>query len=572
MKVDFFDNHLKEDSIVASMCTNEQTMDAHFFSSIEIDRAAHKPVPKRSAIYKMMLVVHDIAAVLASFLFGAWFVNANLGSANNLLQFKVLALTALVVFCFLQSSGIYSYHRIFVTKTHLKYLLEAFGAVISTIAIGFLIFWRPEIFSGIGLVATTCAFAGAIMLMSRYWSEHMLGVLKVLGISFALVGVITLINPEGNPIENVQPLLVPICLAVTLAVVVISRLVLVNFVFNVLLRKLFRRRVAMIGADQEAKNITDHIINMKAPYWVAGVLADKNLDSIVTKKSIGRLYNFIDVVRSHKIEEIVLTDSSIGKNELISLLDVATTMGLTVWLPPSLMPIINAKIYNDDFCGLPMIRLCSQKNMWLFDKIKHSLDAVITLIGFTLLFPLFATISLAVKFTSEGTVFYRAEVIGKAARRFKMFKFRSMYTAAKSDIHKDYVTKLIKGEIKSDENDKKPLKITDDPRVTPVGRIIRKLSLDELPQLINVLKGDMSLVGPRPCLPYEWELYEDWQKKRTIVRPGITGLWQVAGRSEVSFEDMMLLDFYYIYNRSLMLDMNILYETVFVVLGKKGAY
>jgi lipopolysaccharide/colanic/teichoic acid biosynthesis glycosyltransferase len=105
-----------------------------------------------------------------------------------------------------------------------------------------------------------------------------------------------------------------------------------------------------------------------------------------------------------------------------------------------------------------------------------------------------------------------------------------------------------------------------------VGNILRKLSLDELPQLINVIKGDMSLVGPRPCLPYEFEVYQDWYKRRVSVRAGISGLWQVTGRSEVSFEDMILLDLYYIYNRSLLLDFNILFETIFVVLGKKGAY
>jgi lipopolysaccharide/colanic/teichoic acid biosynthesis glycosyltransferase len=142
---------------------------------------------------------------------------------------------------------------------------------------------------------------------------------------------------------------------------------------------------------------------------------------------------------------------------------------------------------------------------------------------------------------------------------------------ASPSLHKDYVTKLIKGEISQDPSGQ-PLKITNDPRVTRVGGFLRKTSLDELPQLINVLKADMSLVGPRPCLPYEWEIYKDWHKKRSAVRPGITGLWQVVGRSEVSFEDMIILDLYYIYNRSLELDLSILFETVFVVLGKKGAH
>ena len=185
--------------------------------------------------------------------------------------------------------------------------------------------------------------------------------------------------------------------------------------------------------------------------------------------------------------------------------------------------------------------------------------------------PILLTSALAIALDSRGPVFYRPRAIGKGGRPFTMFKFRSMFTDASKSLHQDYVTKLIKGEIRQDPSGQ-PLKITNDPRVTRVGGFLRKTSLDELPQLINVLKGDMSLVGPRPCLPYEWEIYKDWHKKRSAVRPGITGLWQVVGRSEVSFEDMIILDLYYIYNRSFDLDLSILFETIFVVLKKKGAH
>ena len=116
------------------------------------------------------------------------------------------------------------------------------------------------------------------------------------------------------------------------------------------------------------------------------------------------------------------------------------------------------------------------------------------------------------------------------------------------------------------------MKITKDPRITKVGHFLRKTSMDELPQLLNIIRGEMSLVGPRPCLPYEFEMYKDWHKKRLGVRPGITGLWQVAGRSEVAFEDMVLLDLYYVYNRNLPMDMSVVYATIFAVLAKKGAH
>jgi lipopolysaccharide/colanic/teichoic acid biosynthesis glycosyltransferase len=188
------------------------------------------------------------------------------------------------------------------------------------------------------------------------------------------------------------------------------------------------------------------------------------------------------------------------------------------------------------------------------------------------LLPLFAVIGLAIKINSKGPVFYRARAIGKNGVEFKMFKFRSMRVNNDAGIHKEFVTKLIKGEIgqKTDGDCPKPLKITNDPRITWIGGLLRKYSLDELPQLINVLLGQMSLIGPRPCLPYEFDVYQDWYKKRAAIRPGITGLWQVAGRSEVAFEEMILLDLYYLYNRSLWMDINLVIETVFVVLSKEG--
>jgi lipopolysaccharide/colanic/teichoic acid biosynthesis glycosyltransferase len=219
-----------------------------------------------------------------------------------------------------------------------------------------------------------------------------------------------------------------------------------------------------------------------------------------------------------------------------------------------------------------MIRLCTQKKSWLFNRIKHGLDALLTLPLSIMMLPLFLAIALAIKITSKGPVFYKPLAIGRNGQPFTMYKFRSMYVDQDADIHKNFVVKLIKGEIGEKGIDGQTLKITDDPRVTPIGKILRKFSLDELPQLINVLKGEMSLVGPRPCLPYEWEEYEEWYKKRVAVRPGITGIWQVSGRSEVAFEDMILLDLYYIYNRSIMLDLHALYETIYVVLRQKGAY
>jgi lipopolysaccharide/colanic/teichoic acid biosynthesis glycosyltransferase len=208
----------------------------------------------------------------------------------------------------------------------------------------------------------------------------------------------------------------------------------------------------------------------------------------------------------------------------------------------------------------------------MFNKVKHGLDALISLPLLILMLPVYFIMAIAIKLNSEGPVFFKPFMIGRHAKIFQMYKFRTMFSDSDNKIHEDYVTKLIRGEIGQKGIDGQKLKITNDPRITSVGRILRKFSLDELPQLINVVKGEMSLVGPRPCTTYEFKNYEEWHKKRVSVRPGITGVWQVTGRSEVAFEDMILLDLFYIYNRSILLDLHILYETVFAVLNKKGAY
>src|SRR6202165_2451708 len=184
-------------------------------------------------------------------------------------------------------------------------------------------------------------------------------------------------------------------------------------------------------------------------------------------------------------------------------------------------------------------------------------------------------IAAAIRITSSGPVIFKQARLGKRGVPFVFYKFRSMSVNADDRIHRAYVASLISGDHEgiNQGNTAKPLyKLKSDPRVTRVGRVIRKTSMDELPQLFNVLKGDMSLVGPRPPIPYEAEKYEAWHLRRILeIRPGITGLWQVEGRSKTSFDDMVRLDLRYIRDCSLMLDLKILIKTVKVVLRCDGA-
>jgi lipopolysaccharide/colanic/teichoic acid biosynthesis glycosyltransferase len=205
---------------------------------------------------------------------------------------------------------------------------------------------------------------------------------------------------------------------------------------------------------------------------------------------------------------------------------------------------------------------------------KRTLDVLGSILALVLLSPLFLIISVAIKLTSRGPVLFKQERIGHRGVRFTFLKFRSMKSVNDPTIHREYVRRFIAGRIDSATSlDNRIYKISEDPRVTRFGRLLRKTSLDELPQLINVLKGEMSLVGPRPPIAYEVEAYQTWHLRRVFeAKPGITGLWQVSGRSRTTFDEMVRLDLRYARNWSFWLDLKILLQTPEAILSGKGAY
>lgn len=205
--------------------------------------------------------------------------------------------------------------------------------------------------------------------------------------------------------------------------------------------------------------------------------------------------------------------------------------------------------------------------------VKRGMDIAGSLFALVLFAPLFALIAMAIKLTSKGPVLFRQTRVGRYGRRFTFLKFRSMYYRNNDASHQDYVKRLIAGTVDSPQGHAGVYKITNDPRITPIGRFLRKSSLDELPQLFNVLCGKMSLVGPRPPLPYEFECYDTWHKQRLIaVQPGITGLWQVTGRSKTKFDEMVRLDLQYASSWSVWGDIKILFRTPRAVVSGEGAY
>jgi exopolysaccharide biosynthesis polyprenyl glycosylphosphotransferase len=526
--------------------------------------------------YKAALVLHDLMVVLMTFGITFWLSRTGFTAVENFLQAVTLCAVSLVSIAFYPTQNLYSYHLIYSRKFHLIGQLKAAGLSILTMAMIAGVYIGTAFLPGISLVPLLVGFALLAVLAGRYLGDSILYVLRALGLAVLIIGLAGLASIEEMPLLLVNRHSIILTLLIATAILLLSRFFLVHIVFSNWMKRRFRRQVVIIGSSEDSNHIGRHIVKTDAPFWIVGVLgitdAEIFLDIGIEKCFLGSLNRLPDVVQEEKISEIIITDENIEKRTLVSLLDYCTSKGVDAWFSPTLMPIIDVKLHIDNFCGIPLIRLCSQKHSWLFNKIKHSLDALMTLPGFVVQLPLFLAIAAAIKLESQGPVFYKAKAIGRNGQLFNMLKFRSMQVNNQHDIHKKYVTKLIKGEIGKEKKGDEPLKIINDPRVTRVGKLLRKTSLDELPQIINVLKGEMSLVGPRPCLPYEYEIYKDWYKKRTAIRPGITGLWQVAGRSEVSFEDMILLDLYYVYNRSVMMDFSILYETGFAVLARKGAY
>ncbi len=207
--------------------------------------------------------------------------------------------------------------------------------------------------------------------------------------------------------------------------------------------------------------------------------------------------------------------------------------------------------------------------------LKRGTDILTSLSVLVLGFPFLLAIALLIKLTSKGPVFFKQERVGENGGSFALFKFRTMRTNCDDSNHREFTRKFIQGRLHEPSLDAgKPgvYKMIDDPRITAVGGFLRKTSLDELPQFINILRGEMTIVGPRPPLPYEYECYDEWHKLRLRVRPGLTGLWQVNGRSAVPFHEMVKMDIYYIENWSLMLDFKIMLKTVPVMLAGMGGH
>jgi exopolysaccharide biosynthesis polyprenyl glycosylphosphotransferase len=342
------------------------------------------------------------------------------------------------------------------------------------------------------------------------------------------------------------------------------------------------RRILLVGTGEEARELLTQSMSGKSrPYEIVAVvdrsgsffsagmgnIGDTNGPTVI--RSMPLLNEF---VHQHNIHEIVVAENDLPYEDIVRLIAEARAVGIPIHLLSDHFKVVHERVTKNssEFLNVTAAPISHGLHGYYSTYLKRFVDVFGAVIGTLLISPFLFVIALLIKLGSRGPLFYQTEVIGQKGRVFRWFKFRTMhYVGAngqlhEDEIHREHVSEHIR------IGSRPTGKLENDPRITPIGRWLRKHSLDELPQLWNVIKGDMSLVGPRPCLPYEYEQYATWHKERFIVKPGMTGLWQVSGRSAVSFNDMVILDLYYIHNISLWLDSAIILRTIAVVFTGKG--
>lgn len=327
------------------------------------------------------------------------------------------------------------------------------------------------------------------------------------------------------------------------------------------------RNVIIVGIGETAREICSKILAYQE--WglrIVGMVTDQpgNCPSSIDGcPVVGTLTELEDIVHRHVVDEVIFAVPGRNLEELEDTLLMLEEHGINVRLVANIFPHVIAKIHVEELETIPLLSFTTIPTDTVALAVKRAFDLTMTLFLLVFLSPLMLVTAAVVKFTSPGPVLFRQKRCGLNGRTFTLYKFRSMYDDAE-DRKKDLES--------LNEMEGPVFKIKDDPRITPLGRFLRRTSIDELPQLWNVLKGDMSIVGPRPPVPEEVGKYERWQRRRLSMRPGLTCLWQISGRNRIrDFKEWVRLDLQYIDTWSLTLDLKIFLKTIPVVLLSRGA-
>ncbi len=331
----------------------------------------------------------------------------------------------------------------------------------------------------------------------------------------------------------------------------------------------FLSSALIVGANNEGLSLAEQLNGWKASgFHILGFIDKKLPTGTQVLKNLyilGTVDQLNELIKRYDIEELILASSAISSRD--RMLEIFKKYGVSsninVRMSSGLYEIITTGLTVKEFAYVPLVGVNKVRLTGVDEFLKYSLDILLTLPALILLGPIMLLIALAIKLETPGSIIYRRGVMGMHGKEFNAFKFRTMYENgdeilnAYPELHDELVRNF---------------KLKKDPRVTMVGQILRKTSLDELPQLFNVLRREMSLVGPRIITPAEVEKYEKWELNLMTVRPGITGLWQVSGRSDLTYEERVRLDMHYIRNWSIWLDIQLLFQTIPAVLRRRGAY
>ncbi|MFH1710001.1 MAG: undecaprenyl-phosphate glucose phosphotransferase [bacterium] len=345
-----------------------------------------------------------------------------------------------------------------------------------------------------------------------------------------------------------------------------------RYVLNSVQRELYKRgvgvrRTLILGAGEIGQGLAFKISTEKEIGYKAVAFLDDDPDKtgrdFYGVPVIGLIISTKNKIKELNIDEVILATGKLRQQKVLDIIMECESEGVEFKLVPGILELIASRISTDEIGGIPLLTIKEIGLQGFNAFLKRFVDICVSLTALLVLSPLIVLFAVAIRLESRGPVLFTQKRVGEDGKMFNLYKFRSMVQGAEGRLEEVIAQK---------GGDIIRFKAKDDPRITRVGKIIRKLSIDELPQLLNVLMGDMSLVGPRPPLPIEVERYSAWHKKRLRVRPGITGLWQVSGRSELSFEDMVRLDIYYIENWSLWMDFRIVLRTIPTIIFGSGAY
>ncbi len=480
---------------------------------------------------------------------------------------SILLLDALLV-TLAFSAAYYLRYKVLFNKTNLHYFIRN---ILSGVALSphekdvfapYSSFVALEIGIVVGLIAIFAVRGLYNIRLTGTWFRQVWTIASstTMGMAF-LITYYFVFQPPSN-----SRLLVPFVWLMAIVVLCMGRLI-VSGIMGGLYRVGFAEtRMLVVGSGRLGKMIMQHIAaNPSLGYSIVGFLHDMDEppSDFGRFKMLGTLEDLGMVIRSMQIDEVIIALPAHLHQQSIRTVRLCERVGASFKLVPDLYELSLSRIDMEAVEGIPLISIKQVSLNSVQRAITRVVDIVVATVLMVAFSPIWLGIALLICLDSRGKPIYKTTRIGLNGKPFQMYKYRTMYQGSDE----------LKASLMAQNEAQGPLfKIRDDPRITPMGRFLRRRSFDETPQFFNVIRGEMSLVGPRPPLPSEVAQYEEWQKGRLAIKPGITGLWQVRGRSDISFDEGVLMDLYYIENWSLRLYFQVLLRTIPAVLFGRGAY